>query len=168
MNTQDVTQSDLKELFSYNESTGDFTRLKSGGGRNNKIGAIAGCLQNKGYVHISIKGKLYLAHRLAWLYTQGQWPEDQIDHVNGIRNDNRVSNLREATQSQNQANTGSQTNSKSGVKGVSWHKAKGKWQAQISINSKLKYLGYFTDINEAAQAYHIAAEHYHGEFANHG
>ena len=95
----------------------------------------------------------------------GAWPKDQIDHVNGDRSDNRFCNLREATNSQNQANRRCEATSTSGVKGVSWDRRCRRWQAQISINGKPKHLGGFTSKEEAARAYAAAAIALRGEFA---
>jgi hypothetical protein len=162
-----ITQELLKTLFNYNPLTGDFTRIKAAGARG-RIGDVAGCLQSDGYNYMRMQGKLYKAHRVAWLYIHGQWPKDHIDHINSVRNDNRLSNLREATPSQNMANTCIQTNNSSGLKGVSWCKYTNKWRAQICINNKRKPIGRFIDKNDAHKAYCKAADKYYREFANYG
>jgi len=156
-----VTQELLKKLLSYNPDTGVFTWVK----RN---GNIAGCPTCRGYVRISICRKTYRAHRLAWLYTHGSFPDNQIDHINGVRNDNRIINLRQATNTQNQQNKKISINNTSGIKGVCWHKTENKWIARIYIGGKPKRLGCFHDKNEAAAAYQKAAKKYFGEFANNG
>ena len=117
---------------------------------------------------IKINGRMYMGHRLAWLFVNGGWPENHIDHINEIKNDNRISNLREATSSQNQRNRGAQKNNTSGFKGVSFFKRNGKWKSTICVNSNKKHLGYFDNPEEAHQAYCKASDKYHGEFANFG
>jgi len=135
-----ITQEQLKELFHYCPETGLFTRLITTGARGKK-GNIAGSINKKGYVAIIINGKYYRAHRLAWLYIHGRLPSDQIDHISGKRNDNRIGNLREVTPSGNQRNQRVPKNNTSGVIGVTWNKFYGKWTSAITTNHKLKYLG---------------------------
>lgn len=106
-----------------------------------------------------------MAHRLAWLYVYGEWPDAEIDHINGNTGDNRISNLRPATRAQNGANRGRQTNNASGVKGVCWHAQSGKWRAMIRISGKSRHLGLFNDIGAAAAAYARATVNRNGEFA---
>jgi hypothetical protein len=158
-----ITHQELTESLSYNPATGIFTW--SSPRPKIQVGQPAGHLKkNKGYVYIEFNGKAYSAHRLAWLYVNGVWPEKQIDHVNGIRSDNRIENLREATNGQNRANT--RTSSKHGYKGVSykkWLKEK-PWAAQITFNKKVIYLGCFATAEEAHQRYCEEAKKLHGEF----
>jgi hypothetical protein len=156
-----LTQSDLKELLTFNPNTGIFNWIK----RNRNVAGHRNC---KGYVLIRIKGKRYRAHRLAWFYVNGDDPENLIDHINHITDDNRIINLRKATLSQNVRNQRISAKNTSGLKGVCWNKKSKKWQSQIKVLGKLKYLGVFTDKNEAHQAYCKAADDYHKEFANHG
>lgn len=125
-----------------------------------------GSLDNNGYRRVCFNGKRPLAHRLAWFLYYGEWPTDQIDHINGNKDDNRISNLRLASDFQNMWNRGKPQNNTSGFKGVSWHKQRQKWIALIGVNGVLKYLGYFEDLEKAAAAYQTAAIKYHGEFAN--
>lgn len=157
----------LRELLNYNAETGTFTwRVRMG--PNAPEESKTGCANKRGNVRIKIKGRHYLAHRLAWLYVHGEWPPDEIDHINGIRSDNRIVNLRPATRSQNQRNIGRRSDNSSGVKGVTWHKHARKWQAQIQTNGKNVYLGRFDNVSDAAEAYSRAAAERHGEFANIG
>ena len=158
-----LTQLELKELLHYCPETGIFTRISSP--RKRRIGVIKTCSNNgDGYFQIFLLGNMYLAHRLAWLYTNGSWPKAQIDHINMDRIDNRLSNLREATYVENQRNRGVRRDNMSGFKGVSFHKPMEKWRAQICINSKPKYLGFFTSPELASEAYEAAAKVIHGEF----
>lgn len=145
-----ITQERLKELLSYDPETGVF-RWKVDR-RKVKAGTRAGAL-TKGYIVISVDGKKYKAHRLAWLYTYGCWPTNEIDHVNRVKDDNRLCNLRDVTRQQQQFNRG--------VKGYSWYKRDRKWQAQIKLNGILRYLGLFDTPEEANAAYLAAKEELH-------
>ena len=161
-----LTQEQLKELLSYDADTGIFVRLKSSGGQG--IGSIAGGISPKGYIRIQMARKQYGAHRLAFLYMTGEFPVDQVDHINGVKDDNRWLNLRQATGSQNMSNQGRPITNTSGFKGVSWKKRDKKWKAQIMHMNRAIYLGYFTTPEAAHQAYVEAAEKLHGNFANIG
>lgn len=157
----------LRQVLHYDPATGHFT-WKVMRPSNRLIGTRAGTIstgRTKGYFKISIDGKIYYAHRLAWLYMTGQWPSEQIDHINGIPGDDRFCNLREATHAENQRNCRLPKHNTSGHKGVSWRKAKDKWYAYIKINRRMISLGFFEDFNEATAARAIAAIKYHGEFA---
>jgi hypothetical protein len=130
-----------------------------------RIGDKAGCLGNHGYLKFKWKGKGYLAHRIIYEMAYGSIPElYQIDHVNGIRTDNRVDNLRLATRSQNNCNSSKRKDNASGFKGVNWHKASKKWRARITIFNKEKRLGCFSTKEEAYEARLTAEKKYHGEF----
>lgn len=109
-----------------------------------------------------------LAHRVIWALYYGGWPSDGIDHINGDTKDNRIDNLRAATQHENMRNTKKRSDNKSGVKGVFWAEKYGKWEAQIQIGGKSTSLGRFSDIQDAANAYKAAAAEAFGEFANFG
>jgi hypothetical protein len=97
-----LSQSVVRETLSYSPETGEFVRLKSGWSK--RVGMIAGTKDTYGYLQIKVNGRLYLAHRLAWIYMYGEWPEKGIDHRNGIRDDNRIANLRLADQAENSQN----------------------------------------------------------------
>lgn len=160
-----ITANRLREMFAYDRETGAFTRISARGAA--KAGDVAGSTHRLGYRVIHIDGKIYLAHRLAWLHVYGAWPSKEIDHINGARSDNRLANLREATAQQNHANTGIARNNKSGEKGVVWNKRANKWQSQIRVSGKLRYLGMFPLKDDAASAYRLAAESSSGGFALH-
>ena len=157
-----MTQELLKELFEYRED-GHFYRKVAGKGT--KVGKIAGGKNDKGYIILRIKDKQYRLHRLIWLYHYGLFPTNQIDHINGIKNDNRIDNLREANNSQNNANKPKRLNCSSKFKGVSWAKREQKWRVRIRINWKEKYLGFYHEESAAAEAYNEAAIKHFGEFA---
>jgi hypothetical protein len=150
----------MNTKLNYDPNTGVFTWAISSA-RRIQVGARAGCLDKAGYIQIRIDGKIHRAHRLAWFFVHGVYPADQIDHINGVRDDNRISNLRIATHGENQQNRGKQKNNTSGYLGVSWHKHRGKFSAQIQVNGKQKNLGYFDDPDEAHQAYVTAKADLH-------
>lgn len=158
-----LTLVQLKEFLDYNPDTGVFVWRVSRGMRF-IAGTQAGHLNQNGYVHIIVKYRQYKAHRLAWFYMYGVWPPEQIDHINGVSSDNRISNLRLATQSQNKINSGIQRNNTSGFKGVRPHRPNGKWQARIGDNGKRLSLGYYSTAAEAHEAYLKAAQNIYGEF----
>lgn len=158
-----LTQERLKEVLHYNEQTGDFTWLEARGNRS--VGSKAWTKTKKGYLQLRIDEKYHLAHRLAWMYVHGDFPESALDHMNLDRCDNRIANLRLATASQNQYNTGIRSDSTTGVKGVSFHKASRRYRAAITSRGETTILGYFATIAEAAKAYAAAADRIHGDFA---
>ena len=151
-----LTQDRLKEIMYYSPETGLFTRIIKASS-NALAGDIAGGVDGGGYVRIKIKRKLYAAHRLAVLYMEGYFPEDTVDHINRIKDDNRWENLREATRQCQNRNCSISKNNTSGIKGVYWGARVRKWCANVAVNRKIKSLGTFDDFLEAA--YHrFAAE----------
>ena len=161
-----ITAERLRELVHYDPETGLFTQVAVRKGW--KAGRIIGRRMSRcGYIRIGIDMNRYLAHRLAWLYMTGEWPPDQIDHVNGDRADNRWSNLREATSAQNGQNSRPR-NGKFNLKGVA--KSLDHWRAKpfsarIKAHGKVHYLGRFATPEEAHAAYVAGAYKYHGQFA---
>lgn len=154
----DLTAQRLRELLHYDPDTGVFTRRTTKGG--NRAGTPAG-FPVKGYIHVGVSGATYLAHRLAFLHVTGEWPTHEIDHINRDSKDNRWANLRPANRAENMQNQGVARDSKTGVKGVTWHTAGKKWCANIRHQGKLHYLGLFDDVAGAAAAYAAAAAAYH-------
>lgn len=146
-----LTQEYIKSILNYNKETGCFTWNESLGKRIH-AGEKAGYLNSNGYWRITIKKNVYPAHRIAWMYIYGSWPKHDIDHINRDRSDNRISNLREANRAENCQNKSIACNNTSGHQGIVWHKAKMRWQAQITINGKQIYLGRFKTIDEALTA----------------
>lgn len=147
----ELTQKELKRLLNYDPETGFFW-WKVRPSNNIYVGDRAGHVQEtKGYRNIHIKGKLYKAHRLAWLYCYGAFPEGNLDHINRDRDDNRISNLRVAPGSLNNYNSGISRNNTSGVKGVSYNKGAGKWEAGAGSRPRI-YLGIFSSKEDAIKA----------------
>jgi len=148
-----LTQEELKRRFHYDPETGLFTRLISGKGRGNYKGAIAGTLNKKGYIEISINYKVYKAHRLAFLYMEGYFPDYHIDHEDTIKNHNWYSNLREATISQNAQNIikARSDNLSTGVLGV--YPNGRNFYARIKLHQKVYHLGTFKTKEQAYNAY---------------
>ena len=163
MTEKSISQERLKELLHYNPDTGIFTWTVPRQGVKAKAGSVNG----KGYRQITIDYKLYQVHRLAFLYMTGEWPKDQLDHINHIRTDNRWLNLREATCQENQRNRTKNKDNTSGVTGVYRHTVTQQWYSQIKDGGKNKYLGYFTDKFEAICA-RKSAEVKYGFHENHG
>jgi len=151
-----ITQDRLKEVLNYDPVTGIFTWRVTKGKRVPK-GSVAGCLNDRGYRIITIDGKLYKAHRLVFLYVDGYWPENQVDHINRARTDNHRANLREASQQCQSRNYGALKSNISKIKGVHSHSLAKKWHALIMVNGKNKHLGYYDTILDAAYA-RFAAE----------
>lgn len=159
-----LTQERLKQLFHYDPETGVFTRKLTVSSR----ALSGGCSFYKnehGYRQIRADYRLYRAHHLAWLYMTGAWPDAQIDHIDGNRENNRFANLRPATNAQNGKNRGAQSNNKLGLKGVSFHKKSRKYRVSIVSDGSYHYLGLFDCPAAAHFSYIIAADKLHGEFA---
>lgn len=145
-----MNQEYLKSILHYNSEIGIFTWLIAPKRTQLKIGDVArGLCKSTGYIQIKLNGKRYLAHRLAWLYMFGNFPSNDIDHINHNRSDNRIVNLRCVTRQENMQNRTMQNNNVSGFTGVCWHKHSNKWRAYIKIDGKMKELGLFTNLADA-------------------
>ena len=160
-NLSGLTKADLTEHIDWNLDTGIGIWIKSR--RRIKAGAEVGSYHGEGYRQAGIKGKNLLMHRIIYFLAHGHCPKF-IDHINGMKDDNRIENLRTCTNQENQRNMGVQQNNKSGYKGVSWHKQSNKYRAQIMINGKLIHLGLFDTAKEASKAYEERAKKEFGEF----
>lgn len=161
-----LDQARLKELLHYNRATGRFTRKVAACNRV-KIGSEAGYLRPDGYVQLYVGSNRHYAHCVAWLYMTGEWPPEKIDHINGVRDDNRFDNLRAVSHQDNARNQKIPITNSSGVMGVSWHKRIKKWNAYIRVDGKLIHIGYFDNLCDASVA-RKQAEIEHGFHENHG
>ena len=158
-----LTAARIHRLFNYNPDTGLFVRTmnKSNGHR---VGDVVGSADDKGYLTMMVDGRSHKVHRIAWLYMTGEHPTDQIDHINGIKSDNRWVNLREATPLQNCINRNTPKHNTSGITGVTFDKSTNKWRAQIMLQGKTFWLGSFDTIKEAAASRKGAANLLFGEW----
>lgn len=157
-----LTSEELKKHVHYEPATGVFTRILSIHPKA-KLGVV-GTKTRTGYIQIGVLGKSYPAARLAWLYMTGKFPEGQADHRNRIRDDNRFSNLRDVTTSQNNYNTGVYKNNTSGFKGVTPLK-NGRFRASARLDGKLVTLGAYGTKEEASAAYESFVKQFRGDYA---
>lgn len=159
LNEEKLTAEKLREVLDYDPGTGAFRwrrRANASASWNTRwAGKPAGAAMSNGYILIRIDGLSYLAHRLAWLYVYGEWPSDNVDHINWDRGDNRIANLRNATLAQNGWNMRPRP-SKSGIKGVYRVDQSGKWRARINVASVTHHLGCFDCLGQAVNAYRSA------------
>lgn len=147
----ELTQDLLKSLLTYDPDTGVFTWVRPTSTRL-RVGQVAGRM-NGGYISIRICGREYGAHRLAWLYIHGIWPDKDIDHINRDRSDNRIENLRAATRAENLQNRD--------YTGVYWYARRSKWRVNIRANGKRMWIGDYADRNDALAARKAAVIKYH-------
>ena len=164
-----LTAEQVRKMFDYNPETGEFIRKVRMG--SNMPGTRADRLKYTGYLVVVIGRKEYRAHRLAWLYYYGKWPDNEncyIDHINGNPTDNRITNLRLATSLSNSHNRKVHSNTSSGIMGVCKDKASGKWKAYISMDKyntktkrfKVKHLGLYSTFEGAVNARKEAEKKY--------
>jgi len=150
---QDLTAQEVRDRLSYDPETGVFIWLKTTH-KASAVGTPAGRTSDQGYREIVFGSKKYKAHRLAWLMVYGEWPDGQIDHINGVRNDNRICNLRvvaSAVNTQNQRSV--PKHNTTGFLGVHFSKKTGKWRASIKVSMKQVHIGCFDTPEAAHQAY---------------
>lgn len=168
----------LRDLLEYNPESGEMLwrnrpRDMFSSDRDHLLwnakhaGRAAFTCVNGGYRRGLIFGRAYKAHRVAWAYVHGEWPADEVDHINGDRQDNRICNLRVVTKQENMRNQKRRYDNRSGVTGVDFREKTGSWRARIRAGGKLKALGHF-DTWEAAVAARKAAERQFGYHENHG
>jgi len=157
-----LTQDKLKSILNYDRNTGFFIWKRHAGV---KTGSLAGKKLLDGYILITINRQRYRAHRLAWLYEYGYFPDLLIDHADGNPSNNRIANLRLATSTQNNCNAKMPITNTSGVKGVSFNKRLNKWGCSIRVLGVKKHLGYFLTLDDAKLKVELARKFYHGDFA---
>lgn len=162
----ELTADRLREVLEYDQSTGEFRWIVRR--RGIAYQTRAGRLARNGYWEICVDRTLFGAHRLAWLYIYGHWPPSDVDHIDGVRHNNRIENLRAATRSQNCANGKKSARNTSGYKGVRWSKHAKKWVARIGILYQTIHIGYFDSVDDAYAAYLAKADELFGEFSNGG
>lgn len=153
------------ELLEYDPRTGVFLWKKTRGG-SAKAGTVAGANSGCGYRTVRVLRKIYKEHRLVWFYVHGQWPEMDIDHIDGNKHNNAIANLRLATSAQNVANSNVRKDSRSGLKGV--QRARGctsRWVARITENGVRREIGRYDSPEDAYAAYQIAASVHFGNYA---
>lgn len=157
----------LEELFELDVETG-LLRWKEKSHRNSpvEIGRAAGSKTANGYLHVKFDGRFVRIHRIVFAMVNGYWP-DLVDHINGVRDDNRPCNLRAATGSENTRNSTLSRKNRSGVKGVCWSKSARKWRVQLIGADGRKYLGSFSELEDAKKIARAFREQHHGEFARH-
>ncbi len=152
---ENLTHDRVKEVLHYDPETGKFIWTAKRMGRS-ASGKLAGSVRPDGYLAIQIDGVLCFAHRLAWFYTHGEWPDNHIDHINRVRTDNRINNLRVASDKLNQQNRSVSKNNRSGISGIRWVGERNKWEVQIKHNRKPRYIGRYTNLADAKLAREIA------------
>jgi len=150
----DLTADRLRALMHYNPETGEFSRNVHLSNRS-RASQVVGNKHSSGYIIICVNGSPRRAHRLAWLYVYGEWPKEQIDHINGIRDDNRIANLRDVTALENKRHR-TMPQKPGRMLGAALHKATGRWSSQMTVNYKKIHLGYFNTEAEAHSAYAAA------------
>lgn len=145
-----MTHDDLLRVLMYDPDSGKFFRRIAIS--QTKVGDVAGSLRKDGYVQISLKNRLYLAHRLAWLYVYGEYTDLQIDHIDRCRSNNRIVNLRKVTNKQNGENLPLLATNTSGVRNVSWDTQKQMWRVQIKHHQRNIFVGRYFDFDAAKDA----------------
>ncbi len=161
-NSTPLTAERLRELIHYDADTGVFTRRVKLCNRVH-VGDVAGSIMKNGYWRLRVDVNQYRLHRLAWLYVYGTWPTKFIDHIDGDPSNNRITNLREATNAENMQNVrrAQIKNKSTGLLGVTFDKSRGKFSANITINGKTRKLGRYSTAQEAHQAYLTAKRELH-------
>jgi hypothetical protein len=161
-----ISAEELRELLRYDPDDGHLYWLKIGKGVSSaRLDTPAGVIHRiKRYRIIGVRRRVYTAHRLIWLYVHGEWPDGEIDHIDGDRANNKITNLRDVSHKQNMANRCRHSNNMIGMKGVSWRPRDNRWRAQIWDAGKARHLGYFASAAEAKSAYDFAARALFGEF----
>jgi hypothetical protein len=160
-----VELSEISQDLEYCLETGVFRWKKHMGGRAPKAGGFAGTPHIAGYTQIGYKQNIYLAHRLAWLFVHGSWPEKDLDHINGNKTDNRICNLRECTHAENMLNRRKQKNNRVGHKNICLPRGRNQYVVRIAKHGKTHCAGYYYSLEDAIKARDAALKKVCGEFA---
>jgi hypothetical protein len=154
----DLTAQRLRDLFDYDPETGILSRrIKCGKGLPGPVGWPV-----RGHLAVQVDAYNHYVHRLAWLHYYGEWPKEQIDHINGDKHDNRIANLRDVPRGHNQQNFRKPNrNNTSGFLGVSWFRKTGRWTASITVDGRRKCIGYYATKEDAYAAYVAAKRRLH-------
>jgi len=155
----------IKHYLSYDANTGNLIWLRTRSNRAS-VGSKAGCVNTQGYSVVQVGGCLMYHHHIAWALYHKEWPMNEIDHINGNRNDNRIANLRLVTSSQNSFNMRLSIRNTSGIKGVHWDDVRKKWEISIKAGAK-RYRKRFADKELAELVAIELRDKYHKEFARH-
>lgn len=160
----ELNKTTIQDWFEYKD--GDLFWKKKAA-KNTIVGSKCGTIDKDGYIIITLNRQRYRAHQIVFMMFNGYFPQ-KIDHKNGIPNDNKIENLREATHTENMRNTKIPKTNTSGIKGVCWSKANKKWLVSLKVDGKNKYFGYYYDIEVAKFVCETMRHKYHGKFTNHG
>lgn len=155
-----MTQDELRSLLDYDPLTGVFLWKVARGG-SVRAGEVAGTFCTKGYRKIIVGGISYKAHRLAWFYVHGEWPAEQIDHINRVKDDNRIANLRVVSNGENRANTEPNRNNAIGAKNV--HPVRNHYRVMVRRDKRNHHVGYFKSVNDAVTAREAWLSQYEGD-----
>lgn len=168
-NKCDFSENDIASLFDYNKETGELrwrarspVTLADRQWNGRFAGKLAGTLRKDGYLRVKVGSRYLLVHRVVWVISYGEFPDKFIDHINGNRSDNRLSNLREANKSENCTNC--RTNPNTGYKGIRFDERYQTYQVRLTKNGKTIHLGQARTIEEAVRIYNENVEKVHGEF----
>ena len=161
----DLSAAYVRSILRYDARTGRIYWRRNGG--RARTGKRAGTVSGRGYRYVQIDGIKYAEHRIIWLIVKGRWPSKHLDHIDTDSINNKFGNLRQAGGTQNQANTRRRSDNLSGIKGVYWNPSRHKWQVQIQVGRRKRFLGRFAkhEKKKAAAAYLRAARAAFGEFA---
>ena len=159
---QTLSVAEIRDAFNYDPSSGELSWRKPVG--RARAGSVCGSPDGRGYLAVGYKYARWRAHRLAWAHWHGEWPDKDIDHIDGNTQNNAINNLRLATKSQNLQNRKLNKDNKTGVRGVTWHKPSSKWQAHITVSGRQIALGRFECIKDAAEARRAAEKKFPGRW----
>lgn len=157
---------ELIELLEYEPSSGSI-KWKEISSNRRRGEYVKTQKTHNGYLTFSFKGRTIYLHKAAWLLHYGEWPPLQVDHINMVKTDNRIPNLRACSNSENNCNRTVQSNSTTGIKGVSWNKQTQRWNAKIRKDGKTLYSRFFRSLSEAETQVRIHRDIFHGEFSRH-